>query len=315
MGEVRNPTDDVEVVAEPRHYPLLVDLFIRLVREKPLGTFGGVIVLILILVAISANVIAPYGVNESHLLNRLEAPSTNFLLGTDNLGRDLLTRIIFGARISILVGVLVPLLTVVVASLIGGISGFIGGKTDLVIQRFVDAWYAFPSLFIYLTVMSMLGQGIWQVIIVLGVSGGIQSSRIVRGAVIGIKENMYVAAGRAIGASTTGILWRHILPNVLAPIITIYAVRSGSSILSEATLSFLGFGIPPPAPTWGGMLSREARQYMHRAPWLAIWPGLSLGITVYGLNMLGDAVRDLLDPRLRGGLGRFGSAKTRRPRQ
>jgi peptide/nickel transport system permease protein len=314
MSDVNADTAAQVAEREPKKYPLLLDLFIRLVREKPLGTVGGIIVLILALVAIFANVIAAYGANESHLADRLVGPSIKYLLGTDNLGRDLFTRIIFGARISIFVGLGGAALSTGVAVIIGLISGFVGGKTDMTIQRFVDAWFCFPSLFIYLTVMSILGPGLVQVILVLGIHSGIHQSRVIRGAVIGIKENMYVEAARAIGAPTTSILWRHILPNVLAPIITIFAVRTGYMILSEATLSFLGFGIPPPEPSWGGMLSGDARKYMSIAPWLAVWPGVALAVTVYGLNMLGDAVRDLLDPRLRGGLGRYGSAKKKGPR-
>jgi peptide/nickel transport system permease protein len=161
--------------------------------------------------------------------------------------------------------------------------------------------------------MSLLGPGLGQVILVLGLVRGIRQSRVVRGAVMGIKENVYVEAARAIGASNPKILIRHILPNILAPVITIFAVSSGYMILSEATLSFLGFGIPPPTPTWGGMISGQGRAYLYEAPWMAIWPGVALASVVYGLNVLGDAVRDILDPRLRGGLGRYGKTKRKKP--
>jgi len=197
------------------------------------------------------------------------------------------------------------------ATLIGLISGFSGGKTDMGIQRFVDAFMCFPALFIYLTVMAVLGQGLIQVIVVLGIVRGIHQSRVLRGAVIGIKENVYVEAARAVGASKIRILYKHILPNIMAPVITIFAVSCGYSILGEATLSFLGYGIPPPTPSWGGMLSGSGRRYMQQAPWLALWPGVALVTVVYGLNMLGDAIRDLLDPRLRGGLGRYGGVKAK----
>ena len=315
MGELTaNTVVEVDQI-ESKKYPLLVDLFFRLIKEKPLGTIGLVLVLILAITAILADFIAPYGYNDFFLADRLTGPSIKHLLGTDNTGRDMFSRIVFGARISIVVGLAGAALSGVVATLIGLISGFAGGKTDIIIQRFVDAWMCFPSLFLYLTFMSLAGPGIGQVIMVLGVTRGISQSRVIRGAVIGIKENMYVEAARAIGASTPNILWRHILPNVLAPVITLVAVASGYMILSEATLSFLGFGIPPPAPSWGGMLSGPARQFMYIAPWMVLWPGLSLAITVYGLNMFGDAVRDLLDPRLRGGLGRYGRIKTGRPKE
>jgi len=200
-------------------------------------------------------------------------------------------------------------------AIIGLVSGFFGGKTDTIIQRFVDAFMCFPPLFLYLTVMAILGPGLAQVIIVLGIVRGIRQSRIVRGAVISIKENVYVEAAKALGASPTRVLYKHVLPNVMAPIIIIYTVGCGYLILSEATLSFLGFGIPPPEPSWGGMLSREARRFMRFAPWMALWPGAALATAVYGINMLGDAVRDILDPRLRGGLGRYGGVKAKKAKK
>ena len=281
------------------------DFFIRLVREKPLGAFGGAIVLILILVGIFAGALAPYPPAEFHPADRLTGPSAAYPLGTDHIGRDLLSRIIFGTRVSLLVGLAATTLNVMVAVVIGGTSGFVGGKLDLVTQRFVDAWMAFPGLLLLLTVLSIAGRGILQVIVVLGVIGGVVSSRVVRGAVITVKENAYSQAAEAIGSSTARTLIRHILPNVAAPVIIIYTINMGAVILSEASLSFLGFGLPPEIPSWGGLLSREGRNYMEIAPWLALWPGLALTITVYSVNMFGDAVRDLLDPRLRGGGGRL----------
>ena len=274
---------------------------IRLVREKPLGTSGGIIILIMIFVAIFADVLAPYPYRETHLVDRLTGPSAQYLLGTDHVGRDLLSRLIFGARLSLTVGLAATALNVVVAVLLGGISGFLGNKYDLVVQRFVDAWISFPSLLLLLTVMSIVGQGLVQIIVVLGISGGIGGSRVVRGAVIGIKENDYFLAARAIGSTGAATLVRHVLPNIMPVVIIIFSVSVGGVIMSEASLSFLGFGLPVQIPSWGGMLSREGREYMEVAPRLALWPGLCLTITVYCLNMFGDAMRDLLDPRLRGG--------------
>ena len=195
-----------------------------------------------------------------------------------------------------------------VAVLIGGTTGFIGGRLDLVTQRFVDAWMAFPGLLL-LTIMSIAGRGMLQIIVVLGVSGGIPASRVVRGAVLGVKENAYFQAAQAIGSSRRRSLLRHVLPNIAAPIIIIFSINVGGVIMSEAALSFLGFGLPPDIPSWGGMLSREGRQYMEIAPHLALWSGLCLTVVVYSLNMFGDAVRDLLDPRLRGRLGRYGAGR------
>ena len=300
---------------EQKRPSFMVDLVTRMVKEKPLGTVGAVIVLVLLFVGLFANFLAPFGVNDFVLGSRLQPPTPTHWLGTDNLGRDLMSRIIFGARISMIVGLAGALLDAAIGMAIGIISGFFGGKFDIIVQRFVDAWMCFPSLFIFLTVMSVLGPGLWQVVVVLGVSGGIRSSRTIRSAVIGMKENMYVEAARAIGAPTTRILTRHILPNIMAPALIIYTVAMGRMIISEATLSFLGFGIPPPEPSWGGMLSGSGREYMILAPGMALWPGLALAIVVYGINMFGDAVRDILDPRLRGGLGRYSGTKKKIPNE
>ena len=280
---------------------------IRLWRERPVGAVGGIIVLILILVSIFADVLAPYRPREVNLPDILQGASTAHLLGADHLGRDVLSRLIHGARISILVGFAATTLNVVVAGLIGGTSGFLGGKLDLVVQRFVDAWMSFPGLLLLLTVMSITGRGILQLIVVLGIAGGIPASRVVRGAVLGVKENTYFQAAEVIGSAKWKTLVRHVLPNIAAPIIVIFSINIGAVIVTEASLSFLGFGLPLQIPSWGGMLSREGRQYMEMAPRLALWPGLCLTIVVYSLNMFGDAVRDLLDPRLRGGGGRLGA--------
>ena len=245
-------------------------------------------------------------------MDRLTGPSSQYLLGTDQMGRDLFSRLIFGARLSVFVGLAATTLNVLIAVLIGGISGFIGGKLDLAVQRFVDAWMAFPGLLLLLTVMSIVGRDLFQIIVVLGIAGGIGSSRVARGAVIGIKENDYFLAARAVGTPTSQILVRHVLPNIMAPILIIFSINIGGVIIAEASLSFLGYGLPVEIPSWGSLLSREGRKYMEQAPWLAFWPGLALTITVYSLNMFGDAIRDLLDPRLRGGEGSYGAAGKRK---
>ena len=279
----------------------------RLLKEQPLGTFGGVVVLFLIFVSILAGVVAPYEPAEVHLADRLTSPSSRYLLGTDHLGRDLLSRLIYGARISLFVGLAATTVNVVVAVLIGAPSGYFGGKLDLAVQRFVDAWMAFPGLLILLTIMSVVGQGLPQIILVLGIAGGIGGSRVIRGAVMGIKENDYFLAAQAVGTPTRHILIRHVLPNIIPVVIIVFSINIGGVIIAEASLSFLGFGLPLEIPSWGAMLSREGRKYMEVAPRLALLPGLCLTIVVYCLNMFGDAVRDLLDPRLRGGGGRLGA--------
>ena len=288
-----------------------VNFLKRLWTEKPLGIVAAIIILLLSFVAIFADVLAPYPFWEQHLIDRLQGSSAQYLLGTDQLGRDFLSRLIYAARLSLVVGLSATALNVVVAVLIGGISGFLGGKFDLAVQRFVDAWMALPGLLILLTVMSIVGRGIPQIIVVLGITGGIVGSRSIRSAVIGIKENVYFQAAEAIGSSKWRTLTRHVLPNIAPVIIIIFSINIGGVIISEASLSFLGFGLPIAVPSWGGLLSREGRRYMEMAPWLALWPGLCLTLTVYSLNMFGDTVRDLLDPRLRGGGGRLGAAAAR----
>jgi len=295
-----------EMLAETKRHSFLVGFWIRLVKEKPLGMVGGIITLLLLLTGIFADFIAPYGVNESHLGNYLAPPFARFWLGTDNLGRDILSRVIFGARISVIVGLAASTLATILSVFIGVVSGYIGGKLDLIVQRFVDTVMCVPALILMMVMISIIGPGMWQVIVVVGLLWGIVGSRIIRSAVIGIKENVYVAAAAAIGCSTTRILTRHILPNIMASAIVLFTTRVPNVILVEASLSFLGFGIPPPVPSWGGMLSGSGRSYMFQAPWMVIWPGLALAIVVYGINMFGDAVRDILDPRLRGGAGRYG---------
>jgi peptide/nickel transport system permease protein len=304
MSEVANT---VLEVAERKRRSRLVDFFSRLFREKPLGAVGAVIVLILLFAGIFANLLAPYDYAAVSVMNRLAPPSAEHWLGTDQAGRDVLSRLIFGARISVIVGLTATSLTILVGTIIGTLCGFLGGKFDLLVQRFVDAWMAFPGLLVLITAMSFVGRGLVQIILVLGIGWGIGGSRITRSAVIAIKKDMYMTAAQAIGSPTSRMLFRHILPNIMAPIIIIFTTNVGGVILAEASLSFLGFGLPPDVPSWGGMLSWEGRRYMEAAPMLAFWPGFCLSVVVYGANMFGDGLRDLLDPRLRGGVGGMGS--------
>jgi peptide/nickel transport system permease protein len=272
----------------------------RLFRTKPLGAAGGVVFLIFLFCGVFADFLAPYGMNEISPLNRLKAPSLEYPFGTDNLGRDMLSRCLHGAQLSVIIGLSAATLATVVSVVIGILTGYLGGKTDLVTQRFVDAWMSFPDLIILIVVVSVLGPGMPQIIGTLGLLLGIAGSRIIRSAVVSVRENMYVHAAQSIGASTGRILLRHILPNILPPIIVLFTTRVGAVILAESGLSFLGLGVPPPAPTWGGMLSGSGRTYMFQGPWLALAPGLCLTVVVYATNVFGDALRDLLDPRLRG---------------
>ncbi len=272
----------------------------RLVREKPLGAFGGMLVVILMLCAIFAHWIAPYPYDETNVRQRLKPPGAQFYLGTDNLGRDVFSRIVYGARISVTVGFGAVTLSLLLATILGVTSGYFGGKVDVIIQRVVDAAMAFPPLVLLLSIMAVLGPGLLNIILVLGIIPSANRSRIIRSATLAAKENQYVEAARAVGASHLRIILCYILPNVMAPIIIVATNALGAVILVEATLSFLGFGVPPPYPSWGEMLSGSGRSYMYKAPWMAIWPGVAISIAVFGFNMLGDALRDLLDPRLRG---------------
>ncbi|MBA7569541.1 Dipeptide transport system permease protein DppC [subsurface metagenome] len=234
-------------VAERKKHSFLVGFIIRLVKEKPLGTVGAVITLLLLLTGIFADFLAPYGMNQIFAADLLAAPSARFWLGTDQMGRDLLSRVIFGARVSVIVGLAATTIATLISVFVGMLSGYISGKLDLIVQRFVDAVMCLPPLIFLIVVIAMIGPGLWQVTIVLGIRVGIVCSRVIRSAVIGIKENVYIEAAKAIGCSRTRILTRHILPNIMAVVIIQFSVVVPEIILTEAALSFLGFGIPPPA--------------------------------------------------------------------
>ena len=288
-----------------RKAPWYLELLGRLFREKPLGAIGAVIVVIFFLSAVFADLIAPYGYNETHLADRLKAPDWygKYPLGTDMLGRDILSRIIYGARISMYVGLGAVGLGTTLAVLLGLASAYTGGKFDIGVQRLVDAWMSFPWLVILLTIMSILKPGLFSVIIALGIGQTFGNSRIIRGSVLSALESQHVEAARSTGCGHLRIIFFHILPNIMAPIIIIASLGLGAAILVESALSFLGYGVPPPHPSWGSMLSGSARTYLETAPWMAVWPGLAISAAVFGFNMLGDALRDLVDPRLRGAQG------------
>jgi len=270
------------------------------VRRKPLGAAGGFVLAGMLALALLAGRVAPYDYDEADVYSRLKAPSEAHWLGTDNLGRDLLSRVIYGARISLAVGFGGVMVDLLLGTAVGLVSGYFGGRLDLVLQRVVDAFMCFPLLLVALTIMALLGPGLGNVILTLGLVLGVRDSRVIRSAVLSVKAHLYLEAARALGAAHAAMVGRHVLPNILAPIIILGTVNLGTIILIEAALSFLGFGVPPPHPSWGGMLSGAGLVHMLRAPWLALWPGVALSLTVFGANMLGDALRDLLDPRLRG---------------
>ncbi len=289
----------------------MLEAILSFMRRKPLGAAGAIIVLILIITAIFAQQIAPYAYDAGRGTDRFQGPSLRHLLGTDNLGRDLFSRIVYGARISVAVGFGAVFVGTGLATVLGVLSGHIGGVFDLILQRIIDAWIAFPALVLLLCLVTILTTratapitSIAIVAVALGLVVTGSSSRIVRSAVIGIRDMPYMEAARCIGCDDRRIILRYVLPNVLAPIMILATVQLGGAILAESTLSFLGFGVKPPMPAWGSMLAGSGRQYFLTAPWLAIWPGLAISLAVFGFNMLGDALRDVLDPRLRGSQSR-----------
>jgi peptide/nickel transport system permease protein len=287
--------------AVPRSRPWYWDVWVQMLRRKPLGTAGAVIVVVMLAGAVLAEMLTPYGFAQTNLRERFIPMDTAHWLGTDQLGRDMLTRVLYGARISLYVGFGAVALGSLLATLLGIASAYFGGRIDLFLQRGVDAWMAFPGLLLLMTILSLLGPGVWNITLVLGVAFGIQNSRIVRGVALSIRENTYIEGARAAGAGHLRVTIVHILPNALPTIIVVATMGLSTVILTEASLSFLGLGVPPPYPTWGGMLSLAGLDHMYRAPWLAIWPAVALSLAVFGFNMLGDALRDLLDPRLKGG--------------
>ena len=304
---------DLPVGTPSRHLPIYLDVVRRLATEKPLGFASAIIVVVFFAMAIAAPLIAPYGANELSAGDRLASPSFAHLMGTDNLGRDVFSRVVYGARVSMTIGFLAVLVSTVIGLSIGVVSGYFGGLIDMSAQRLVDAFIAFPALVFLLalaavfrghTVPGLPEQGLFSttnvvLMVSVGLLLGVGSSRIIRSATITVKSSTYMEASRALGCGHTRMILFHVLPNVMPPAITLATLGLGTAILIEASLSFLGLGVPPDTPTWGGMLSREARSWMTQAPWMALAPGGALSLAVFAFNMLGDALRDLLDPRLR----------------
>jgi peptide/nickel transport system permease protein len=272
----------------------------RFTAKRPVGAFALVLVLGLAFLAVFAPVVAPYNPLVQHSDAVMQAPDAQFLFGTDYFGRDILSRVIYGARISLTVGITSVGLGLAAGVLIGLVSAYAGGTTDILVQRLMDAALAFPGLIFALAIVTALGPSLITVILAIAFTAIPRNNRVVRGSVLTEKNNLYVIAAGASGCSQSRVMWRHILPNVAAPIIIIGATELGAAILLEASLSFLGVGVPPPSPSWGSMLSGEYRTYMLAAPWMALFPGIAISLAVLGWNLLGDALRDAWDPRLRG---------------
>ncbi len=259
---------------------------------------GGSIVLFFVVLAIFAPIIAPYSPTDADLMRSLEPPQKKYLFGTDVQGRDILSRIIFGSRISLSVGIVVQAISLTIGITLGLLSGFYGGIIDDIISSIMNIMFSFPSLLFAIAIMAVLGPSLYNIFLALGIISWPTVARLVRGETLSLKKRDFVEASRALGVHNISIIFKHILPNCLGPIIVVATLGIADAILTEATLSFLGLGIQPPTPSWGSMLSR-GREYIWSAPHLVIFPGLAILITVLGFNLLGDGLRDIFDPRLK----------------
>ena len=275
-------------------------VLLRFCRKKPLGAAGGFIMLLIVFTAVFANVLQTQDPIATNAADTLARPSAAHWLGTDHLGRDIYSRILHGARVSLLVGLGSTLVASVLGGIIGLLSGYVGGKTDLIVQRIMDILQGLPLLVLALVMSAALGPSIPNVILAISIPIMPRAARVIRASVLSIREFQYVEAARALGLRHLRIAFRHILPNTIGPFIVLGTAQLGSAILVEATLSFLGLGVPEPYPSWGRMLSVSAAEYAQKAPWLVLFPGIAISLAVFGSNLLGDALRDTLDPRLRG---------------
>jgi len=273
---------------------------LRFCRKKPLGAGGAAIMLVIALMAIFADVIQTHDPIATEAADTLARPSAAHWMGTDHLGRDIYSRIIHGARVSLMVGVGSTIVASFFGGIIGLLSGYIGGKTDLVVQRVMDILQGLPLLVLALVMSAALGPSIPNVILAISIPIMPRAARVIRASVLSIREFQYVEAARALGVTHLRIAFRHILPNTVGPFIVLATAQLGSAILVEAALSFLGLGVPEPYPSWGRMLSVSAAEYAQKAPHLVLFPGIAISLAVFGSNLLGDALRDTLDPRLRG---------------
>lgn len=269
-------------------------------RRKPLGAFGAVVALMLIVVAIFAPFIATKDPAETNPALVYAPPGSELWLGGDQVGRDVFSRLVYGARVSLYAGLLSAFIGATIGMLVGVTSAHFGGKTDLIIQRIIDAMMAFPALILAIAIMAALGASLNNVVIALSIAFMPSTARVLRSQALTVKEMDYIQAARALGAGHGRIIFRYMIPNCFALYIVLVTVFLGTAIVAEATLSFLGIGVPPDVPSWGGMLNGAAQRYVHLAPWLGVFPGLAIAIVVFAWNLLGDALRDMLDPRLRG---------------
>jgi peptide/nickel transport system permease protein len=271
----------------------------KFIVTKPLGAAGGVIILLMIITAIFADVIAPYDPYEITQRLQFNPPSLEHWFGTDEFGRDLFTRIVYGARVALFIGLTAAFVGATGGAILGVISAYLGGKVDLFLQRLIDVMLAFPLLILALAIVAVLGRSLPNVVLAIAIPIIPRTARIVRSNALSIKEHIYVEAARAVGCSHPGVIRRHIIPNVMAPYLIMLTAQFGNAILVEASLSFLGLGTAEPTPSWGLMLSGSALTYAERAAWMAVFPGIAISLAVFGFNLFGDSLRDALDPKLR----------------
>ena len=282
--------------AEKKPWPVVLG---KLIRQQPLGAFGAGIVIAMILTALFADFITVYDPELNKFEDMLLPPGDQYFLGTDQFGRDVLTRIIYGSRTALLVGFAAATMGALIGLVLGVASAYFGGRFDLLFQRVMDVFLAFPLIIMALAIVSIFGPGLENVIIAITIPFIPQCARVVRSNALAIREIPYVDAARALGFGHARIILRHMVPNVMAPFLIMLSTFVGHAILLEASLSYLGLGVTEPTPAWGLMLQGGAEEYAESAPWMAIWPGIAISIAVFGFNLFGDALRDILDPKLR----------------
>ena len=269
---------------------------IKRFRENRLALVGAIVILIFIITALLSPLIAPYDPNAQNLQMRLLPPSWNHPFGTDKFGRDLLSRVIYGSRVSLTIGFLAVTIALTLGTLIGAVAGFFGGKIDGFLMRMTDVFLAFPRLFLILALVAFFTPSVRLVVIVLGITGWMTTARLIRGEVLSIKERDFVQAARVIGAGTLRIIFRHVLPNALTPVIATLGLRVGDTILTEAALSFLGLSAQPPTPSWGNIIM-EGKEHLLDAWWIAFFPGIAILLTVLCFNLISDGIREVLEPQ------------------
>jgi peptide/nickel transport system permease protein len=272
---------------------------VKFVRTKPLGAGGALIILAMMFVALFAEVLAPYDPYRGDYGLQFARPSVDHWFGTDEFGRDVLTRVMFGARIALFVGFVASFAGCTLGGLLGVVSAYWGGKVDLILERLMDVLLAFPQLILALAIASILGPAVQNVVVAVAIPIIPRAARVVRATALSVKEHPYVEAVQALGALRRRVVLRHIVPNVMAPYIIILTAQLGGAILTEAALSYLGLGTAEPTPSWGLMLSGSAPSYAEKAPWIALFPGIAISLGVFGFNLFGDSLRDALDPKLR----------------